>query len=652
MGRFRLASELRPRGDQPKAIEGLVNGVNSGMSEQVLLGVTGSGKTFTMANVISRLDRPTLVISHNKTLAAQLFTEFRAIFPDNAVEYFVSYYDYYQPEAYLPSRDMYIGKDASINRELELYRISTTHSLMTRRDVLVVASVSCIFGAGDPGDYMDMSIRVEAGMRLRREELQRKLVELQYERNDVEFEPGNFRVRGNVVDIFPTYQPDAVRVTFEGDRVVRVVELDPLTARKRAEVGFAVFFPAKHYVMPRERIEKGVERIEEELKQRLAHFRDRGKLLEAQRLEQRTHHDVELMREVGNCPGIENYSLPLSDRRPGEPPWCLLDFFPDDYVTFIDESHVTLPQLRGMYRGDRSRKENLVEYGFRLPSAKENRPLKFDEFKDKVGTLIYVSATPNEYETERAVQTVEQVIRPTGLLDPLVEVRPTENQVDDLLGEVRKVASQGNRTLVTTLTKRMAEHLTDYLDSLDVRARYLHSEIDTLDRIEIIQDLRRGAFDVLVGVNLLREGLDLPEVALVAILDADQEGYLRTDTALIQTIGRASRNAGGRVIMYADRVSQSMERAISVTARRRKLQEEYNRRNGITPQTIQKEVRVMVEATAPVDAVEQLDGKSPEEVEVIIAQLSEEMKLAARQEEFEQAAVLRDRLRALRGGVT
>ena len=653
MGKFRIKSDYRPQGDQPQAIERLVEGLNKGLRHQILLGVTGSGKTFTMANVIERVQRPTLVIAHNKTLAAQLCSEFREFFPDNAVEYFVSYYDYYQPEAYIPQTDTYIEKDASINDEIEKLRHSATSALFERRDVLIVASVSAIYGLGSPQEYRENVVSLRVGMEKSREEIMRQLVDIQYERNDAVLERCRFRVRGDVLEIYPAYYTEkAVRIEFFGDEIERIREFDTLTGEVLGERNHVAIFPASHYVTSRDVLEEAMADTRLELEERLAELRKAGKLLEAQRLEQRTKYDLEMMNELGFCSGIENYSRHLDRRPPGSRPYTLLDYFPRDYLLFIDESHQTLPQIRGMYAGDRSRKEVLVEYGFRLPSALDNRPLMFPEFEELVCQAIYVSATPGPYEEEHAEQVVEQIIRPTGLVDPEVEVRPVSGQIDDLYGEIRARIAKGERVLVTTLTKRMAEDLTDYYRELGLKVAYLHSEINTLERMEIIRDLRLGIYDVLIGINLLREGLDLPEVSLVAILDADKEGFLRSGRSLIQTIGRAARNINGKVIMYADTITESMRCAIDETERRRKLQIAYNKEHGITPVTIQKAVRDVIEATKAVEEstfpVQKLKAMSPQERKKQIALLEKEMKQAARNLEFEKAAQLRDLLFELR----
>ncbi|MEW6243549.1 MAG: excinuclease ABC subunit UvrB [Bacillota bacterium] len=654
-GKFRLVSEFSPRGDQPEAIDKLAEGLKRGYRHQVLLGVTGSGKTFTMANVIQRVQRPTLVIAHNKTLAAQLCSEFREFFPDNAVEYFVSYYDYYQPEAYIPQTDTYIEKDSLVNEDIDKMRHSATMALFERRDVIIVASVSCIYGLGSPEDYSGMVVSLRRGAVNDRDRILAALVEIQYERNDTVLGRGTFRVKGDTIEICPVASWErAVRVEMFGDEIERIREFDILTGEVIAEVNHVAIYPASHYVAAREKLLAAVTQIEAELEARLAELREQGKVLEAYRLEQRTRYDIEMIREVGYCQGIENYSRYLTGRRPGEPPYTLLDFFPRDFLVIIDESHVTVPQIGAMYEGDRSRKQSLVDHGFRLPSAFDNRPLRFEEFEDRLNQVIYVSATPGPYELSRAEQVVEQIVRPTGLVDPEIEVRPTAHQVDDLLGEIRLRTEKEQRVLVTTLTKRMAEDLTDYLREMGVRVRYLHSEVDTLERMEILRDLRLGVFDVLVGINLLREGLDLPEVSLVAILDADKEGFLRSETSLIQTIGRASRNVEGKVIMYADCVTGSMQRAIDETNRRRRIQQEFNEKHGITPETVRKAVRQVIEARKPVD-----QGAIPDElltVEVppdkaadLIKRLTEEMRAAAERLEFEKAAQIRDWIYKLEG---
>lgn len=655
MPEFQIRSEYVPRGDQPKAIDRLSRGVLDGLKHQALLGVTGSGKTFTMANVIQRVQKPTLVIAPNKTLAAQLCSEFKEFFPDNAVEYFVSYYDYYQPEAYIPQTDTYIEKDSSINDEIDKLRHSATAALFERRDVIIVASVSCIYGLGSPEDYRHLMLSLRQGQEYDRDWILRKLVDIQYDRNDMDFHRGTFRVRGDVIEIFPaSFTEKAIRVELFGDEVDRILEVDTLTGEILGQRKHVSIFPASHYVTEVEKMKRALKSIEEELEKRLQELRSKGKLLEAQRLEQRTRYDMEMMQEVGYCQGIENYSRHLTGRKPGEPPYTLLDYFPEDFLMFIDESHVAVPQIGGMYEGDHSRKRSLVEYGFRLPSALDNRPLKFHEFEQKINQVIYVSATPGPYELKHSQQVVEQIVRPTGLVDPEVFVRPVKGQIDDLLHEIRRRVEKNTRVLVTTLTKRMAEDLTDYLKETGVRVRYLHSEIKTIERMEIIRDLRLGKFDVLVGINLLREGLDLPEVSLVAILDADKEGFLRSERSLIQTIGRAARNVEGQVIMYADTITDSMKRAIHETNRRRGLQMEYNQKHGITPETVRKAVRDVIEATIAAEPKElyvtkqQVDGMSKKDIKKLIARLEKEMQQAARQLEFEKAAELRDAIMELR----
>ncbi len=662
MDGFKLVSSFSPAGDQPKAIKKLVAGLEAGHRDQVLLGVTGSGKTFTMANVIAAVNRPTLVIAHNKTLAAQLCGEFKEFFPENAVEYFVSYYDYYQPEAYIASTDTYIAKDSSINDEIDKLRHSATMSVFERRDAIVVASVSCIFGLGSPEDYHDMVVSVRRGGQLDRDVMLSKLVDIQYERNDINFVRGKFRVRGDVVEVFPAASAErAIRVEFFGDEVERITEIDVLTGEILGERQHVAIYPARHFVTAEDKLQRALVGIEEELDQRVAYFKEHEKYVEAQRLEQRTRYDLEMLREVGYCTGVENYSRHLTGRAPGQAPYTLLDFFPKDYLMIIDESHQTIPQLHAMYAGDRSRKESLVEYGFRLPSAFDNRPLTFEEFDRRVNQLVYVSATPAQYELRRAGQVVEQIVRPTGLVDPEIVLRPVKGQVDDLVNEIRVRAERQERVLVTTLTKRMAENLTDYLRDLGIRVRYLHSEVLTLERMEILRDLRLGVFDVLVGINLLREGLDLPEVSLVAILDADKEGYLRSETSLIQTIGRAARNANGTVIMYADQVTDSMRRAVDETNRRRRLQMEYNKEHGITPETIKKAVRDVIEATSKVaeegpayGAAAGLGADSrrmtKDQRAALIENLKKEMREAAKLLEFERAADIRDAIFELEQG--
>ncbi|HAQ63292.1 MAG TPA: excinuclease ABC subunit B [Ruminococcaceae bacterium] len=647
---FKLVSDYKPTGDQPQAIEKLVNGIKKGYKEQTLLGVTGSGKTFTMANVIAQLNRPTLVLAHNKTLAAQLCTEFKEFFPENAVEYFVSYYDYYQPEAYIPNTDTYIEKDSAINDEIDKLRHSATSALVERRDVIIVSSVSCIYSLGNPIDYRNMIISLRQGMTKPRDELLKKLVEIQYERNDINFIRNKFRVRGDTVEIFPVYSNDtAIRVEFFGDEIDRISEINALTGQVKNVVSHVAIYPASHYVVSPERLERAIAEILAEMEERVKLFESQGKLIEAQRIRQRTEYDMEMLRETGFCKGIENYSRVMAGREPGCAPFTLLNFFPDDFLLFVDESHVTLPQVRGMYGGDRSRKEALVNFGFRLPSAFDNRPLTFDEFYERVGQKIFVSATPGELEKEKSAQTVEQIIRPTGLLDPEITVKSTEGQIEDLISEINIRIERKERVLVTTLTKKMAENLTEFLDSNGIKVKYMHYDIDTIERMEIIRDLRLGEFDVLVGINLLREGLDIPEVSLIAILDADKEGFLRSETSLIQTIGRAARNAGGEVIMYADVVTPSMERAIKETYRRREIQMKYNEEHGIVPQTIKKGVRDILEIS---NTHRNETGKrlSRVEREKLIAELTAEMKAAAKILEFEHAAMLRDKIQKLKEG--
>ncbi|MBB6281951.1 excinuclease ABC subunit UvrB [Geobacillus subterraneus] len=647
--RFQLVSSYQPQGDQPQAIEKLVDGLTRGVTHQTLLGATGTGKTFTISNVIAQVNKPTLVIAHNKTLAGQLYSELKEFFPHNAVEYFVSYYDYYQPEAYVPQTDTYIEKDAKINDEIDKLRHSATSALFERRDVIIVASVSCIYGLGSPEEYRELVVSLRVGMEIERNTLLRRLVDIQYDRNDIDFRRGTFRVRGDVVEIFPASRDEhCIRVEFFGDEIDRIREVDALTGEVLGEREHVAIFPASHFVTREEKMRLAIQNIEQELEERLAELREQGKLLEAQRLEQRTRYDLEMMREMGFCSGIENYSRHLALRPPGSTPYTLLDYFPDDFLIIIDESHVTLPQLRGMYNGDRARKQVLVDHGFRLPSALDNRPLTFDEFEQKINQIIYVSATPGPYELEHSPGVVEQIIRPTGLLDPTIDVRPIAGQIDDLIGEIRERVERNERTLVTTLTKKMAEDLTDYLKEAGLKVAYLHSEIKTLERIEIIRDLRLGKYDVLVGINLLREGLDIPEVSLVAILDADKEGFLRSERSLIQTIGRAARNANGHVIMYADTVTKSMEIAIQETKRRRAIQEEYNRKHGIVPRTIQKEIRDVIRATYAAEETETYEAKpaaasmTKQEREALIRQLEAEMKEAAKALDFERAAQLRD----------
>lgn len=649
--KFILHSKYKPTGDQPEAIDKLTKGVENGLTEQVLLGVTGSGKTFTMANIIANVNRPTLVLAHNKTLAAQLCSEFREFFPENAVEYFVSYYDYYQPEAYIPGSDTYIEKDSAINDEIDKLRHSATCALSERRDVIIVASVSCIYSLGDPIDYKSMVISLRTGMEKSRDELLRKLVDLQYERNDINFIRNKFRVRGDTVEIFPANsQENAIRVEFFGDEIDRISEINTVTGEVKALLSHAAIYPASHYIVSHDKLEDALKEIKEEMEERVSFFTENGQLIEAQRIRQRTEYDIEMLREIGTCKGVENYSRVLSRRAPGSVPSTLLDYFPDDYLLFVDESHVTLPQVRGMYGGDRARKENLVQYGFRLPSAFDNRPLNFEEFYAHVNQAIFVSATPGQFEKDHAAQIAEQVIRPTGLLDPKISVRPTEGQIDDLVSEINIRTAKKQRVLITTLTKKMAEDLTEYLNDLGIKVRYMHYDIDTMERMEIIRDLRLGEFDVLVGINLLREGLDIPEVSLVAILDADKEGFLRSETSLVQTIGRAARNAEGEVIMYADSVTDSMERAISETERRRDIQSRYNAEHGITPKTVIKDVRDIIEIGQKVKNEKPISKMSRLEKEAEIKRLTAEMKQAAKILEFEHAAYLRDKINKLREG--
>ena len=647
---FKLHAPYQPTGDQPQAIEELVKGFKEGNQFQTLLGVTGSGKTFTMANVIAALNKPTLIISHNKTLAGQLYSEFKEFFPENAVEYFVSYYDYYQPEAYVPQSDTYIAKDSSVNDEIDKLRLSATAAMAERKDVIIVASVSCIYGIGSPSDYMNMMVSIRPGMQVERDDVIRDLISMQYSRNDLDFKRGTFRVHGDVLDIFPANNSDtAIRAEFFGDEIDRITEIDVLTGEVKCELKHAAVFPASHYVVPQSKILEACDKIEEELKERVKYFKGEDRLLEAQRISERTNFDIEMLKETGFCSGIENYSRHLAGRNAGEMPDTLIDYFPDDFLIIVDESHITIPQIRGMYAGDRSRKTTLVDYGFRLPSALDNRPLNFEEFESKIDQMLFVSATPNVYEDEHELMRVEQIIRPTGLLDPEISVRPVEGQIDDLIAEVNKETAQHNKVLITTLTKRMAEDLTTYMSELGIRVKYLHSDIDTLERAEIIRDLRLDVFDVLIGINLLREGLDIPEITLVAIIDADKEGFLRSETSLIQTIGRAARNSEGHVIMYADKITDSMRVAIDETARRRKLQQEYNERNGITPQTIKKSVRDLIAISKKVAAEEIKDSKDPEsmsrkELEKYIADIQKKMKKAAAELNFEAAAEYRDRL--------
>lgn len=648
--KFKLHSEYKPTGDQPQAIEELVKGFKEGDQFQTLLGVTGSGKTFTMANVIEKLNKPTLIIAHNKTLAAQLYGEFKEFFPENAVEYFVSYYDYYQPEAYVPSSDTYIEKDSSINDEIDKLRHSATAALTERRDVIIVASVSCIYGLGSPIDYQNMTVSLRPGMIKDRDEVIKKLVEIQYARNDMDFKRGTFRVRGDVLEIFPVSESEhAIRVEFFGDEVDRITEIDVLTGEIKAELEHMVVFPASHYVVDRDNMNRAIIGIENELEYRVKEFQSQDKLLEAQRISERTNFDIEMLRETGFCSGIENYSRHLSGLKPGQPPHTLLDYFPDDFIIMVDESHITIPQIRGMYAGDRSRKNTLVEYGFRLPSALDNRPLNFDEFESHINQMLFVSATPNVYEKEHELARVEQIIRPTGLLDPEITVKPVKGQIDDLVGEIRKTLDAGNKVMINTLTKKMAEDLTNYLKEIGIRVRYLHSDIDTLERSEIIRDMRMDVFDVLVGINLLREGLDIPEIELVAILDADKEGFLRSEISLIQTIGRAARNADGRVIMYADVITESMRNAIDETNRRRKIQAKYNEEHDITPQTIKKAVRDLISISKKVetsseDITKDIESMSEKEIDKLVAKIKKQMHTAAAELNFELAAKLRDQL--------
>jgi excinuclease ABC subunit B len=651
MPQFKVVSDFRLTGDQPQAVDKLVDGLNKGYREQTLLGVTGSGKTFTMANVIERIQRPTLIICHNKTLAAQLATEFKEFFPENAVEYFVSYYDYYQPEAYIPSTDLYIEKETDINEEIDKLRHAATMSLFTRRDVVIVASVSCIYSLGAPEEYHGFAITIERNKHYKRDKLVRHLVDMQYERNDYDFTRGKFRIRGDTLEIQPAYQETALRIEFWGDEIERIVEVDPLTGEVLAHPDQVDIYPAKHFVTSHEKLLAAIEDIKVELEERLRELRSQGKLLEAQRLEARTNYDIEMLQEVGYCTGVENYSRHLQRRAPGSTPWTLLDYFPDDFLLFIDESHMTLPQIRGMYHGDISRKQTLVDYGFRLPSALDNRPLNFEEFKNHINQVIYVSATPKPYEYEHSQQVVEQLVRPTGLLEPTVEVKPVKGQIDGLIYQIKSRVAKGERCLVTTLTKRMAEELSDYLKEMEIKTHYLHSEVETLERVEILRDLRLGVYDVVVGINLLREGLDLPEVSLVAILDADKEGYLRSEEALIQTMGRAARHINAHVIMYADAVTQSMQKAIEETSRRRRIQEAYNKEHGITPQGIRKAIKDIterVQAVAETRTPYMVTPISKEEMAQLIKQLESQMKAAAKNLEFEKAAMIRDRIIELR----
>ena len=646
---FKLVSEYKPTGDQPKAIDYLVDGINKGKKFQTLLGVTGSGKTFTMANIIEKTQKPTLVLAHNKTLAGQLYSEFKEFFPENRVEYFVSYYDYYQPEAYIASSDTYIEKDASINDEIDKLRHSATASLFETRDVIVVASVSCIYGLGDPIDYENMIVSLRPGMQKERNEIMKKLINMQYTRNEMDFKRGTFRAKGDILEIFPSNREEtAIRVEFWGDEIEKISEINPLTGKAEGIREHVMIYPNSHYVTSKEKIERAVVTIDQEMEERKKYFQENNKLIEAQRIEERTNFDIEMLKETGFCQGIENYSRHITGREAGSPPYTLFDYFPDDYLLLIDESHATVPQVRAMYNGDRARKESLVNYGFRLPSAFDNRPLKFEEFEERINQCIFVSATPADYEKQNAKDNVvEQIIRPTGLLDPKIEVKPTENQIDDLMEQIDIQVKKGDRVLVTTLTKKMAEDLTSYLRSAGIRVRYMHSEIKALERMEIIRDLRIGEFDVLVGINLLREGLDIPEVSLVTILDADKEGFLRSERSLIQTIGRAARNTEGRVIMYADELTESMEKAITETNRRRAIQEQYNKDNGIEPQTIRKSVRDVIKATIVEDIQSKYNISKDESIEDIIAKLTDEMLNYARNMEFEKAAELRDKIKEL-----
>ncbi len=650
MDHFKLVSKYQPMGDQPQAIEKLADGLNKGYNEQTLLGVTGSGKTFTMANIIAKVNRPTLVLAHNKTLAAQLCSEFREYFPENAVEYFVSYYDYYQPEAYIPTTDTYIEKDSAVNDEIDKLRHSATSALSERRDVIIVASVSCIYSLGDPIDYRSMVISLRTGMTKERDELIQKLIEIQYERNDINFIRNKFRVRGDVVEIYPVYSNEnAIRVEFFGDEIDRISEINALTGQVKNVLSHVAIYPASHYVVSPDKMERSIKQIYSEMLTQVEKFQSEGKLIEAQRIKQRTEYDIEMLRETGFCKGIENYSAIMSGRKPGDPPFTLLDYFPDDFVLFVDESHVTLPQVRAMFGGDYSRKDSLVKFGFRLPSAYDNRPLKFDEFYQKTGQKIFVSATPGEFEKQTSSQIAEQLIRPTGLLDPEIIVKHTDGQIDDIVSEINIRTERGERVLITTLTKKMAEDLTDYLDNIGIKVRYMHYDVDTIERMKLIRELRLGEFDVLVGINLLREGLDIPEVSLVAILDADKEGFLRSETSLIQTIGRAARNADGQVIMYADSVTPSMERAIKETERRRAKQKAYNEEHGIIPQTIKKDVREIIEISTH-EGEKSTRRLTRAQREAMIKQLTAEMKAAAKILEFEHAAYLRDKIEKLKEG--
>lgn len=645
---FKLHSSFEPTGDQPQAIDKLVEGINKGDKYQTLLGVTGSGKTFTMANIIQKVQRPTLILAHNKTLAGQLYSEFKEFFPENAVEYFVSYYDYYQPEAYMPQTDTYIEKDSAVNDEIDKLRHSATAALFERKDVIIVASVSCIYGLGDPEDYSGLTLSLRPGMQIERDDLLRALIDRQYDRNEIEFKRGKFRVRGDTVEVYPSNENEkAIRIEFFGDEIEKISEIQPLTGQKLGVRNHVLIFPNSHYATSKEKMEKAIGTIEIELEQRIKEFKEEGKLIEAQRIEQRTNFDIEMMRETGFCQGIENYSRHISGRKPGSAPYTLMDYFPKDFLLLIDESHVTIPQVRAMYNGDRARKESLVNYGFRLPSAFDNRPLKFEEWEERINQVIFVSATPADYEKAHSQNTVEQIIRPTGLLDPKIEVRPSENQVDDLIGRINETVEKGERVLVTTLTKKMAEDLTAYLKELNIKVTYMHSDIDTLERLKILKELRMGKYDVLVGINLLREGLDLPEVSLVAILDADKEGFLRSERSLIQTIGRAARNSEGKVIMYADALTDSMEKAIKETNRRRKIQMAYNEEHGIIPQTIHKAIRDDIKATIVEEATEKYNIEEGKTIEEIIEELTMQMLKHAENMEFEQAAEIRDKIKEL-----
>ena len=645
---FKLHSSFKPTGDQPQAIDKLVEGINKGDKYQTLLGVTGSGKTFTMANIIQKVQKPTLILAHNKTLAGQLYSEFKEFFPENAVEYFVSYYDYYQPEAYMPQTDTYIEKDSAVNDEIDKLRHSATAALFERKDVIIVASVSCIYGLGDPEDYSGLTLSLRPGMQIERDDLLRALIDRQYDRNEIEFKRGKFRVRGDTVEVYPSNENEkAIRIEFFGDEIEKISEIQPLTGQKLGVRNHVLIFPNSHYATSKEKMEKAIGTIEIELEQRIKEFKEEGKLIEAQRIEQRTNFDIEMMRETGFCQGIENYSRHISGRKPGSAPYTLMDYFPKDFLLLIDESHVTIPQVRAMYNGDRARKESLVNYGFRLPSAYDNRPLKFEEWEERINQVIFVSATPADYEKAHSQNTVEQIIRPTGLLDPKIEVRPSENQVDDLIGRINETVEKGERVLVTTLTKKMAEDLTAYLKELNIKVTYMHSDIDTRERLKILKELRMGKYDVLVGINLLREGLDLPEVSLVAILDADKEGFLRSERSLIQTIGRAARNSEGKVIMYADELTDSMEKAIKETNRRRKIQMAYNEEHGIIPQTIHKAIRDDIKATIVEEATEKYNIEEGKTVEEVIEELTMQMLKHAENMEFEQAAEIRDKIKEL-----